>query len=203
MLTINSIGSNIPIEVSLGGTNATSFATNTGIVKYDGTRLVTSSTAKVDASNRFVNASQPAFCAYRSSLQANVTGNGTAVSLVYDTELYDITNNYNNATGVFTAPVDGLYSFTASFLSVPANNATQVYIYINKVSEGGYVRPETFAHNASLETNYVIMHKEIQVAAGDGVRVQAIVAGTNKTSSFFGIANTTELFSAFYGHLIS
>src|SRR5258706_10844124 len=42
-----------------GGTNATSMSTTTGIVKYDGTSLVTSTTAKIDASNRYTNTSQP------------------------------------------------------------------------------------------------------------------------------------------------
>lgn len=44
MATINSINSNIPIELSKGGTNATSMATTNGTVYYDGTRLVTSAT---------------------------------------------------------------------------------------------------------------------------------------------------------------
>jgi len=43
MATINSINSNIPIEVSKGGTNATSLATQYGVVYYDGTSLVTTS----------------------------------------------------------------------------------------------------------------------------------------------------------------
>jgi len=41
MVTKNSIGSNIPIEISKGGTNASSMTTTDGVVYYDGTRLVT------------------------------------------------------------------------------------------------------------------------------------------------------------------
>jgi len=44
MATKNAIGSNIPIEVSKGGTNASSFATTDGTVYFDGTRLVTTAT---------------------------------------------------------------------------------------------------------------------------------------------------------------
>lgn len=40
-MTINAIGSNKPIEISFGGTNATSMATTDGVVYFDGTRLVT------------------------------------------------------------------------------------------------------------------------------------------------------------------
>lgn len=44
MATINAIDSNIPIEISKGGTNTTSFATANGTVIFDGTRLVTVAT---------------------------------------------------------------------------------------------------------------------------------------------------------------
>ncbi len=40
-MTINAIQSNIPIEISKGGTNATSMTNTDGVVYYDGTRLVT------------------------------------------------------------------------------------------------------------------------------------------------------------------
>lgn len=41
MATINAINSNIPIEISKGGTNATSMGTTNGVNYYDGTSLVT------------------------------------------------------------------------------------------------------------------------------------------------------------------
>jgi len=41
MATKNAINSNIPIEISKGGTNATSMTDTDGVVYYDGTRLVT------------------------------------------------------------------------------------------------------------------------------------------------------------------
>jgi hypothetical protein len=42
MPTINCWGSNIPVEISKGGTNATSMSTASGILKYDSTKLITS-----------------------------------------------------------------------------------------------------------------------------------------------------------------
>jgi hypothetical protein len=41
MVTKNSINSGIPIEISLGGTNTTSFTTTYGTVCFDGTQLTT------------------------------------------------------------------------------------------------------------------------------------------------------------------
>ncbi len=88
--------------------------TSTGIVKYDGTTLVSSTTAKIDSSNRQTNTSQPAFSAYKSSTTTNVTGDGTTYTIICDTEVFDQASNYDNGTGIFTAPVTGRYFFTAS-----------------------------------------------------------------------------------------
>jgi hypothetical protein len=114
MPTINAWDSNLPVELTKGGTNATSFGTATGIVKYDGTSLVTSTTATIDANNLYTNTSQPRFSAYLSATANNVTGAGTVYTIIADTELFDIGANYNNGTGIFTAPKTGVYFFEAT-----------------------------------------------------------------------------------------
>jgi len=55
---------------------------------------------------------QPAFHAYLSSNQNNVTGDGTSFDPICDTEVFDQGGDYNNGTGVFTAPIDGRYLFS-------------------------------------------------------------------------------------------
>lgn len=104
------------LAIANGGTNATSMATSTGIVKYDGTRLVTSSTAKIDSSNRYTNTSQPAFLAYLSAAVNNVTGDNTFYAVVWDSTKYDQNSNFDTTTGVFTAPVTGKYLFVCNLL---------------------------------------------------------------------------------------
>lgn len=41
----------------------------------------------------------------------NATGNGANYTVIFDTEIYDTGSNFNNATGIFTAPVAGTYQF--------------------------------------------------------------------------------------------
>lgn len=67
---------------------------------------------------------QPSFMAYLSADANNVTGNGTAYTLICDTELYDRNADYNNLTGVFTAPVSGLYDFSATLAMLQSGAAT-------------------------------------------------------------------------------
>jgi hypothetical protein len=55
---------------------------------------------------------QPGFCATSSATISDVTGDGTCYTIVFNTESYDIGANYNNGTGIFTAPVTGKYLFT-------------------------------------------------------------------------------------------
>jgi hypothetical protein len=55
---------------------------------------------------------QPSFRATLAAQAANVTGNGTVYTVVWDTETWDIGGNFNNSTGVFTAPITGKYFFT-------------------------------------------------------------------------------------------
>lgn len=120
MVTINSstgnMGNVTSVPIANGGTNATSFGTSTGIVKYDGTSLVTSTTAKIDASNRMTNTSQPCFAYYCNAPVTNVSGDGTNYTCLFQTQLFDQGSNFSSNT-TFTAPVTGKYQFNLSVLT--------------------------------------------------------------------------------------
>ena len=74
-------------------------------------------TLQANGSNAFVMTTageiteplQPAFLALLSADQNNQTGDGTVYTVICDTEVFDQGGDYNNSTGVFTAPVSGRY----------------------------------------------------------------------------------------------
>lgn len=61
-----------------------------------------------------VSATQPAFFAYLSTPATNQWGDQTLNVVPYDAIVYDNGTNFNTSTGTFTAPVDGIYQFSAT-----------------------------------------------------------------------------------------
>lgn len=104
--------------------------TNTNLaLTGKGTGFVTADTIKAATSNgnltlagngsggvvltgNVTNATLPAFLAYNSATDANVTGNATVATVDFDTEVFDQGGDF--ATDTFTAPVTGRYLLCAA-----------------------------------------------------------------------------------------
>ena len=61
--------------------------------------------------------------------------NSTNGVQIYQTEHVDTHNAYNNSTGIFIAPVSGVYFFYASLMG--GNSDTRSVHYISKSTDGG------------------------------------------------------------------
>lgn len=92
--------------------NQPGYSTTDGIIYFDGTKLVSSSTAKVNTSGSagsINNSAQPFLNAYMSSSTGGVTGDNTLYAVIYDTVIKSQGLTYSNASGVITALVAGNY----------------------------------------------------------------------------------------------
>ncbi len=188
MATNNAVNNtpSVPVSIANGGTNAASMSTSTGIVKYDGSALVTSSTAEIDSSNRYTNSSQPCFLATIGDV-SNVTGDSTFYTVVFSGTLFD--QNSNFASHTFTAPVTGKYLFTATVTgtSISTTSFTQqrlIFVTTGLTYTDNYANPGKMfdSSNQLTEQSSVIL----AMTAADTATVQYLVAGSTKSVGILG-----------------
>lgn len=140
---------------------------------------------------------QPAFCAVKSSSSLNVTGDGTIVDVVFDSPQVDLASNYDNTTGVFTAPRDGIYSFHAqvALFGISANETrsdiklvtTSLTFNATVTNSGNPPFPENVLQ---ITVPFVFMKKDntakIQIVLYNGTKTVDIVGDSVAYTYFSG-----------------
>lgn len=137
---------------------------------------------------------QPAFRAYLSANVNNVTGDGTVYTLICNTVLFDQQSNYNNSTGIFTAPVTGKYSFncTAWFQGMASNN-NMAYIEIEASSDSSLIA--VFNPYATIGVGQGACFSGIcilSMTAADTVHAALVCSGGSKVIGFSSGADRTS-----------
>lgn len=131
---------------------------------------------------------QPSFLAIRSANVLNVTGNATTYTTICDTEVYDTNADYNNGTGVFTAPITGKYLFTENWTILGctiANNISAGLVTSNRSYRANNIR--TASNN-----NLAIAYSQItDMDAADTVSFTVSTSGeAGDTDDFYGDGTT-------------
>jgi len=147
---------------------------------------------------------QPAFLACIGTTLADVTGDGTVYTIIFNTETFDQAGDYNTGTGVFTAPVTGKYRLTAAVDIrglVAAHTNFQLHI---ATSNHGYgqifdnpANSNPFVPNRSMTVNVLC-----EMEAGDTASVNLYIGGVDKTADVYG-TGVTNIYSYFCGELVS
>jgi hypothetical protein len=141
----------------------------------------------------------PSFSAYKSASTTDVTGDGTVVDVIFDTELHDHAGSYDNATGIFTADRDGLYEFKASAL-LYGRTAAETRVVLQLVTS-----VKSFSDDAT-ESNVVIpevvRRVSVDVYLKKGQTAKAQVVAYNGTKVVDLLGDSTQIVTFFSGKLV-
>lgn len=136
----------------------------------------------------------PSFSAYVSSPINNVTGDGTAYNLIFDTELFDNGNNYDNTTGIFIAPKSGVYIFTV-VVTLSGITIDQTNAFLNAVMSSGNTTQIFAAVNpfAVQSSGFYSMQGSVIVdlAMGEQFNLNVTVLGTTPLVGIYANGSPT------------
>jgi len=212
--TINKATGDLTIDPGASGDSFVQFNINTtgefriGVDDDDadsfkisqGNALGTNDTFIITAAGECKLPLQPSFCALNSAGDANVTGDGTEYTVICDTEIWDQSADYNNGTGVFTAPITGRYLFSATcLLDQVAVGHTSVLLKID--ASNRYATGNGYNLTAGMQagSQYWTIGSFMDMDAADTATFKVTVSGSTKTVDVYGAA--THLFTSFSGSL--
>lgn len=204
------------LDVTRGGTSISSTPSNGQLLIGDGTKYVA---ANLTAGSNITITNAAGSCTIASTAGTYTSGDvsflayfaanasyGANATLTGWTETFDTANNFNNTTGVFTAPYAGIYSFHGCITMTPlaTQNVFSPFIANNVSSSAFQVTIASYRAYAFRDqnTNYVTWSVGglIKLAANDVVTLN-FDTDNNNTKTFIG--NSTDYYTWFSGILLA
>jgi hypothetical protein len=139
---------------------------------------------------------QPAFLVHPSARINDVTGDATAYTAVWNTEIFDQGGNF--ASNTFTAPVTGKYQFNVniSLLGIVSGHTNCIITLVtSNRSIRTHFKANVFAQTGSGDQNSFNGSVLADMDTSDTAHVTITVAGGSKVVDFDGDSNLASTFS--------
>lgn len=157
---------------------------------------------KLTSAGEMTEPLQSCFMALNSASDTNVTGDGTAYTVICDSETFDQNSDYNNSTGVFTAPITARYHFSVA-ISVQNLSAGHTALFSQLVASNRNVWICNANPQGSKASDGVFNFQgmiTVDMDAADTASIQVTVSGSTKTVTVTGQA--TNPITYFSGELV-
>lgn len=137
----------------------------------------------------------PAFQVELSADLVNVLGNNVTYTVPWDTEVFDITSSFNTATGIFTAPSNGIYYFSTTVMISQVNDP----LY-DLGATVGIITPTKDFYGDEINTIFTAQYQDqlqltscvlCQLTIGDDVYINASVASSGASPQTIDIESGT------------
>ena len=159
---------------TLIATNGNITNVNTGTIK-DATGNTTAMT--IDSTGRVLTPARPAFGVRRDSSDQSITGS-TYTVVEFETEEFDIGGNFDMSTHRFTAPIAGIYHFSAN-VRFKATNATMDYVSLHLFKNGTIFKDLVQMNSGTnnMDNSHLGGSATVQLAASDYIELKGRISG--------------------------
>jgi len=150
-------------------------------------------------SQTLLSKTRPAFNVFDTVGALNVTGFGTIHPVVFNSEKFDQSGDFNNTTGVFTAPTKGLYRFSATVQLIGIVAATDIRMEVKTTIRSYKVWGRQYSTQNQTE---IVMNGTVlaDMNVGDTAIIEVFAGG--EAGDIIDIAGGGDGRTCFHGELV-